>query len=256
MYKIHRWVRSPRDPNTSIFRYFRLNRFEDLIESRELYCTRLDQFDDPWEGVLPPNTVPLEKDHFTNEPRTAGDELTDFEVFVREGNRLNRMSAYASCWYQSSHESDAMWRLYGAEGVAIRSTFARLCSSLESEQRDVFVGGMYYLDYETEQPPTYGNTLCAPFCKRIEFSHERELRAVVVQTPSEWKGGLFPYDELRDTHPKGIRLTCDLEQLIDRIYVAPYATPSFKARIEDLLVQADIHAPVVASSLSERPSLI
>lgn len=150
-----------------------------------------------------------------------------------------------------------MWRLYGSEGVAVRSTFSRLCSSVELEPRDVYVGAVKYFDYEVEQPPTYGNTLSAPFCKRIEYAHERELRLAAMELPASWKGGLFPSDEeLRDVHPVGIRAKCDLKELIERVYVSPGATENFRIEVQDLLSEGGIEVPLVVSTLSRRPSLI
>jgi hypothetical protein len=72
-----------------------------------------------------------------------------------------------------------MWNLYARDGVAIRSTFRRLCESLEKEASDVPVGLVAYLDYIMEQPATYGNTLAPIFSKRREFEHEREVPLVL-----------------------------------------------------------------------------
>lgn len=102
----------------------------------------------------------------------------------------------------SEHESDGMWRLYSHDGVAVRSTFHRLCASLVNEPESVYIGEIRYFDFRTEQPPTYGNTLAVAYYKRQEFEHERELRAVVVKTPTDWKSGSPPYEERRDVHPK------------------------------------------------------
>jgi hypothetical protein len=256
MYKQHGWAKPPNDPNVSIWRYFRLNRFIDLVEHGQSHFARLDQFPDQFEGVLPPGTVALAKDGFRDEPRNLGDELTDTQGVFREINRIGRLNNYANCWYMSDYESEAMWRLVGDVGVAIQSTFARLCASLASEPKSVYVGEMQYFDYRSEQPPTYGNTTAIAFFKRKEFEHERELRAVVVHPLKDRKTGSLLYEEYRHAHPRGFRTATDLDMLIERVVLAPGHSLSLKGQVVKMMERSGLEKPVTPSSLDDLPTLI
>lgn len=97
MYEPHGWVKTPTNPHVSIWRYFNYERFGDFRKSGCLHFARFDQFADPWEGVLPPETVALAKDRFRNAPINPGDELTDFQMLIRDVNRVNKLGSYASC---------------------------------------------------------------------------------------------------------------------------------------------------------------
>lgn len=255
MYKQHGWVKPPKDANTPIIRYFRLNRFIDLLDSESLYFTRLSQFNDPYDGILPDGTKSLEKDHFTNLPRNPEDDLTDFEMLMRSINRTNRYCTYASCWYGNKHESAAMWELYGNQGIAIQSTFAGLRGSLSNTKDDVYIGEMTYFDFSAVQPPTYGNTLSAAYSKRIEYEYERELRAVIVRTPEEWTHGDLS-EELIARQPLGLRVPIDVGTLIQGIILAANTQVSALKVINDKLTSLGIVAPLKTSRLSEAPRLI
>ena len=256
MYEKHGWVRTPTNRDIPIWRYFKPRRFFGLLESGELHFARLDQFTDAFEGVLPPSTVPLAKDGFRHVPRNLGDGLTDWEMLARDINRLNKLGVYANCWYMNERESDGMWRLYGPDGIAVRSTFNRLVASLANEPEAVHVGEVIYLDFDTEQPPTYGNTLAVAYNKRREYEHERELRVVMVKPPADWTSGSPPYAERRDTHPNGLKVTVVLDTLIERVYVAPGRSESFREEVRAALERHSLNKLVVASALDRRPVLL
>jgi hypothetical protein len=149
-----------------------------------------------------------------------------------------------------------MWRLYGPEGVAIQSTFGRLVKSFDDESDPIYIGKVTYLDFLADQPPTYGNTISVAFCKRKEFEHEREVRAVVVKAPAEWKSGSPPYAEHRDAHPKGFKLQVNLERLIEQVVLAPKSSSSFREEVQAALVRFGVCKPIAASHLDDLPALI
>ena len=256
MYEAHVWAKAPMNRKVTIWRYFRFNRFIDLLGSGQMHFARLDQFSDQFEGALPEGTVPLPKDSFLNKSTLPGGSPTNFERLVRTINRTGKLCTFASCWYTSEYESEAMWRLFGSDGVAIRSSFAQLCASFSGEARSVYVGEMRYLDFRTEQPPTYGNTLATAFYKRREFEHERELRAVVVECPDEWQSGPPQYETYRDTHPHGLKIQTNLGVLIDRIVLAPGHSQVLKEPVAALMRQHGLDKPIVPSTLDDLPTLI
>ncbi len=255
MYKPHGWVRPPENVNAPMIRYFPLERFLDLLSSESLYFARLSQFSDAFDGILPKATKSLAKDRFTNLPRNPEDEFTDFEMLVRSNNRINRFYTYASCWYNSKFESDAMWKLYGSGGVAVQSTFARMRDSFAAAKEDVVIGEMTYFDFASFQPPTYGNTMAAPFFKRIECEHEREVRAVTVHQPEDWTHGDLTDDHI-SRQPLGLKIPAHLELLIEGIILAPGSTHSTSNELREKLSSIGISAPVRKSNLDDIPHLI
>jgi hypothetical protein len=256
LYEPHVWVRRPTDENVPIWRYLKTNRFIDLIDRRQLHFARFDQYPDPWEGVLPTETRALSNDHFRNVPIRPGDTLTDFEMYVRDVNRINKLCSYANCWFMNEHDSDAMWRLYAPEGVAVRSTLRRLCGSVAQEPEPVYVGEVVYFDFRTEQPPTYGVTLPVAFSKRRQYEHERELRAVIVKPPAEWTSGSAPYEEYRDVHPKFMKVPVELDILIERICLAPGSPEAFQVHVREAMRRHGLDKPIELSALDDRPDLV
>jgi hypothetical protein len=97
MYKPHPWAPTPSDPELAIWRYIPYSRWVDLVETKELHFTRLDQYTDEWEGLLPEGTIPLPKDGFTGKPRRPDDELTDFQMHLRSVGLLNKLCGYVNC---------------------------------------------------------------------------------------------------------------------------------------------------------------
>ena len=255
MYEPHGWVRAPSDLSTVIWRYFKLPYFLDLVTSRELYFTRLDRFQDQSDGTLPRETAPLAKDRFTNLPIHPEDELTDFQMLIRDQNRLTRLGFYASCWYTRPVESDPMWRLYGQD-IAVRTSVGSFCDCFRLEPSAVHIGKVHYYDFANEQAPTYGNTLSIAFNKSNEFEDERELRAVVTYLPAGWISGTPPYHELKDIHPDHRRIAVDLNALIESVSIAPGRFDEISTVVIETLERVGLSKPVRKSSLDRLPPIL
>lgn len=207
----------PPDNAISVWRYLDLWKFIDLLNTRELYLSRVDKLDDPHEGsITRPQHVGFRMDEFLADvPLSPSPEQR-----ARYRQEL-RKRTYVSCWHVNQHESEAMWRLYSnaAQGIAIRTTYEKLSNSLSDP--DMYIGLITYKDFEKEAfcllwleshwPINYGDF--APFMhKRLAFQHEREVRIIKMT------------DEAIDENwEAGIRLDWDLSQIIDGIYVNPYA---------------------------------
>src|SRR5262249_20825018 len=61
----------------------------------------------------------------------------------------------ASCWFESPHESAAMWRLYapGKEGVAIATTFGKLDNLIKTAAKPAWLVGaarVKYIDHSND----------------------------------------------------------------------------------------------------------
>src|SRR5207248_2242494 len=110
-----------------LWRYSDFVKFTSLIATRTLHFTRGDGFEDPFEGAMgaranrprwekhyreffrqavlhPPNGIkPPSEARASKEARRLWKEFA---------GRNDALEHFINCWYESTHESDAMWRLY------------------------------------------------------------------------------------------------------------------------------------------------
>jgi len=79
MYEAHPVFVQPDDPNVKVWRYMDFTKLVSLLDSRTLYFTRPDKFDDPFEGSLPHMDVAARqqmlKDLNLNIPEAARDNF-------------------------------------------------------------------------------------------------------------------------------------------------------------------------------------
>lgn len=116
-------------------------KFVSLIDSRRLYFTRVDKFDDPFEGswprinVLARNEIP-EDIHSDNREAFAN-------AMGKMGQINKQLPKYVAvnCRHMNEHESAAMWKLYlkSNEGIAVQSSYNKLRDCIIDDEQ-VFVG--------------------------------------------------------------------------------------------------------------------
>jgi len=242
-------------------------KFVSMLDRRSLYLRNLEALSrtGPFEGVLPKNffehrnwttlnEVPDEerKRYSHSGPLSAEDKLATIkssrEAYAKTA-WSTRKSIYVNCWHMSEHESHAMWSIYAnkGSGIAISSTFNRLESALNlPEGRELYSGEIKYSDYNTDPnrfiPP---NLFVNAMTKRRSFEFERELRVVFWDTSISHK--VLPngvqidreHEEIENLKvADGVEIPCDLDTLIQNIYLYPAAEewfhvtahPAFKRR--------------------------
>lgn len=107
---------------------------------------------------------------------------------------------------------------------------------------------MEYLDYDTESFEI--NNVNLPYIhKRKSFEYENELRAIVVEYPSELKPEFF--DQI---NKRGINVEVNLDILIEKIYIAPTSPGWFRELVKSITIKYGIDKPIVDSKLDERPA--
>ena len=197
------------DMTEPLWRYFKTERFLDLLQSNHLYFAAARQFEDPFEGavaVLPPG--------FPVDPRYAKPE--SHERAFEELRRLTKVS----CWHRASYESDAMWQLYAGsrKGVAIRTNAERIRAAAkpfrlkpEYGHEDIWAGNVNYVDLLKERLRV--NMMDRFWYKHMAFSWEREFRLAVSVRMAEEFGVSVP--------EHGVKVEFEVPQLIDRIYLGP-----------------------------------
>ena len=199
----------PIDGNILVWRYVNLAKFISHLVSKSLALTRLDLFDDPYEGSQTAKTV-AGIDAFLKNMSGPNSGYHELGKLVR----ANRSCTYVSCWHINEHESEAMWRLYAGAGggVALQTTYKKLVESIE-EQYGTYIGVVRYIDYSVASFPD-ANLFWPVMHKRASFSHEREVRLVRhIGSPVNQE----------ESSPQILEMPWSIEKYVDNIFVEPYA---------------------------------
>ena len=165
-----------------IYKYMSFDKFVALIERQKLYLTRVDHWDDTFEGYLLSH-------YMAKDSRFAylGDKL---------GTKIKKsifQSMYAQSWTLEGVESDAMWRIYSSDGqgVRIKASISDIQSRIEAGiNQDEYMLSNFKVEYANEVSVSTSSTrsdilnkICdgdlikyALGVKRPAFKHEVEYR--------------------------------------------------------------------------------
>ncbi len=229
-YEAHAVFEKPSDENATMWRYMSFSKFAWLMQQSQLYFTVLDQLEDVHEATLP------------------WAYLSTWDERIVASFHQERKASAVNCWHLNENESALMWKAYGSykEGIAIRSTFARLTRAFtDSDDNNwsygspVFVGTVKYIDFKNTAKEQLDEIIKRPdnaffpmLYKRDYFKHEQEVRAVLSPKP----GGIL-YEAFRQDEMRGIGVPVDLDVLIERIYVAPAAEDWFYKFVRSLVLE-------------------
>ena len=231
MFKNHPSFRPPENGNQKCWRYLDFTKFIDLIDSSQLFFTRIDKLEDPYEGTYT-------KRAYEQKNKAGLDHPNFYKLLITK--------TLVNCWHMNEHESAAMWKLYlkSDEGIAIQTTYDRIVASLDLEKElNTFVGKVNYLDYEKDSFD-WGNTYNAFLHKRRSFEHERELRIIIDL--SNGNPGIKTGDlKIEHGHRIGIKLT----ELIESVYISPTAPKWIFKLIKSILTRYQLDFPVYQSKL-------
>jgi hypothetical protein len=131
------------DGDPEIWRFFPLNRFEDMIANDELFFNRADRFpQDDNEGIPPEDYL---RKVFNLRRYDIADEKTLIHhtgVFAQD-----REAFYVTCWHLARTEQQAMWRDFG-NGVAIVSRYGMLKTVLDAQLDRTYLGLVRYGEFK------------------------------------------------------------------------------------------------------------
>jgi hypothetical protein len=224
-------INSPDGQDHQIWRFMDFPKFVSMLQKQSLWFTRLDQFLDPYEGMLTKPTA-----EFFEETKWRGG--VHYEKF--------RKHHCVNCWHMNDYESAAMWELYSkTDGVAIRSSLSRLQQSFPEtvpvRQWGIRGDSVMYLDYDTQRTASKtseGLMMHLPgyLSKRLSFEHEREYRLAI---------GL----EEHERESVGVLVPVLLEKLIERVVVSPTAPPWMVELVRQEVKLYELDLPVAQSDL-------
>ncbi|MBN2439066.1 MAG: hypothetical protein JXL20_10770 [Deltaproteobacteria bacterium] len=233
----------PPSANCTLWRYIDFTKFLSLLENRCLFFSRVDQFDDPYEGALSRAGV----EFLRNQIASVGGANETVDYFINVIDSM-RQQVFINCWFMSEHESAAMWKLYlqSPEGVAIRTDHDTLAATLDRSPLKVRTTMVKYVDYD--KVPIPPDNAFFPFVyKRLNFAHETELRAII------WSNEDINKTQVHDG-AMGVTIDVESEEFIKSVHVSPNATKWFGQLVEQVLRRYNLSIPVVRSSLYDRPS--
>ncbi|MGV2964869.1 hypothetical protein [Paenibacillus sp. AGC30] len=227
----------------SIWRYMDFSKFVSLLDKKELFFSNPSLFRDPYEGAY------SERDfvNLIGEPYSYIPDLKyDFDIrreslIERTRNILNYVGV--SCWHLNEEESAAMWDLYlgTSNGIAIKTSISNLINSFDHNEYDLFFGEVQYINYLQDMASQ--NAIETLFYKRQSFSHENEFRLIVFEDPDEQFFSEY-----------GVNVQCNLEVLIDDIYVSPTSPSWFKDVVQSVTNKYDLESKrVIQSNLYSGP---
>lgn len=272
---------------TRLWRYTDLSKFVDLLSSSKLWLTNAEILaaDDPYEGtpgaIHFPHRMWRTLDEVPEQLRvqilelcsrgTDGTPQSAFSGwFMMEEQRCIMMQSgrrdyYINCWHAADHESAAMWKIYGSPGagVAIVTNGARLEIALSENTEDVYLGAVRYRDPSFVQIGG-SNAFDTIMLKRSSYSYEQEVRLVHWHTDDvhdalanfSWNDETLRFDDiLDDPRPlrSGMPFNCDLDVLIERVVVSPFAPPWYGPMIERMRERFGHRFPVHRSKLLDAP---
>lgn len=248
MYEEHPVFEKPSNQNIKVWRYMDFTKFVSLLNSESLFFSRADKFEDPFEGVYSQANKILRPEVYSDIPnQQLFFEKIDFI------NRKIREHTLINCWHINEHESSAMWKLYlsSNEGIAIQTTFGKLCESFSNTEDEVFLGKVKYVNYETDWIPE-GNTFSPFLFKRKSFEHEHEVRAIVQIFSQEFRTE-NSIDINSPIYEYGKNIEVDLQILIENIYISPTSPKWFVDLIRSVLEKFQLNKNVVQSQLYNNP---
>jgi hypothetical protein len=245
----------PENQDTEIWRFLTVEKLEKLLNG-ELYFRRANLFDDEMEG-LPPEDY----ERMLNLSRYDLNDIQERNAAIGFIACM-RQSHYLNCWYLFDEEKVEMWKKFAPNGVAVRSTYARLKAVLEpiTEEEHPTLGLVRYGSAHVNR----WNTDVFVSTKKKQYAHEREVRAMLtVRDPHEGGNRYIDINNwyrdrpLYDTpNPKGINRPVDLNTLIVEVVVSPYADPATLGVIQAMVRDARCALPVRVSDLARYAALL
>lgn len=232
----------PENENVKIWRFLDFTKYVSLLDNQSLFFSSLTKLEDPYEGVLPKSNVEdqkraLAKFEFSDETLKWIINMDFFKKFI-----------LVNCWQMSDNDSNLMWKTYvkNGYGVAIQSTFKKL-EYVFSNNPDVLIGMVRYIDHNSDKIPS-DNFFHQFLHKRKNFSDEQELRAI---TEYKTKSNRISEEELDSI--KGIHIKIDLDELIEKIYVAPTSSEWFLELTKSVSKKFGMNKPIEKSSIFTKP---
>jgi hypothetical protein len=215
-------------------------KFLAMLTSGALHFSRLDLLGDDFEGSITARDLASLQRLRAEDPRHTPPPESKFWYWLR-------WEYYVNCWHLNSHESAAMWSLYGGRdgAVAVRARYDSLAQALPD---GAMIGLVTYVDYEDD---SVLSGFTGPPCmyKRLSFAHEREVRAFFPNfqdAEANTQMGVPPASP-------GADIPVDLEKLVEAVFISPKAPDWYVGVLQDAIKKYGYDWEVHRSALDREP---
>lgn len=242
--KLYENVKQPND-SSLIWRYISFDKFVNMLSTRKLFFSRLDNFPDQLEGTMPIKNKASIAVGINKLPFTSHSEAILFSE--REEKIVNSYRGFtlANCWSKNDAESLALWRIYldGAKyGIAIQTNYGKLKKSISTKANDILFGEVEYVnELDSIQQQTISLRKIPP------YTFENEVRAVIFNQYTE--------EGPRKGFPKykyGLTVDVDINNLIEKIYMPPLSPKWFEETVSEVIKKYDYEFIIVPSEIREK----
>lgn len=200
------------------------------------------------------------------------------ELRIRQAY-AHRRSYFINCWHLNEYESLAMWDIYSRkdEGIAIISSESNFIDAFSAINSDIYGGIVKYADYDC---PSFtidvDNGFNSILHKRASYDYEREYRLVfwdtevthtyiptqIIEFNSNGERSISlgrasigrSEEDIKNVEPEvSFNAKCDLNKLINEIYVSPSAPSWFFDIVSNIVEKYNVNVPVYHSKLANDP---
>lgn len=254
------------EPNTILWRYMDLEKYESILKEQALFFCRDDKFSDPFEGSIPKKVVEARKkmiqeyskkyEYSFNKEKIEKDEKDNEGFSIR--HKLFKRGTIVNCWHINMNESDAMWKLYlkTNEGVAIQTSADSIYKAFRDSIEDVKLSKVRYIDYDHDiwyHPVDYPikpyNFLIPLIHKRVEFKQENELRIFheIIEAQND--------DTYWDKQPNHIGkfISVKIDKLIHKVILPPTTDNKVELEVKKITSLFKFNFIIERSKLCNEP---
>lgn len=237
-------------------KYLNLSKFVSLLQDG-IWFSRLDNFDDDYEGRVSDKTVRHRFDKWEYLEFEDDPPPYDLRQMYAAEDEILRKQSFVSCWRYGGEESAVFWNAYidDGNGVAVETTLDTLSSAMEGADREVLIGKVNYREYKGSDERFAANGVDRVFHKRIAFGDEKELRLLTRQQLNDLDLEVSETGDIDmelEADP-GFNLKVDPEDLIERIILPPDINDRQLTQVVQLMEYHDITAEIWRSMLDVSP---
>jgi hypothetical protein len=180
-------IREPSNHSSVLWKYLDLHRFIYLLTQEKFFFSRLDKFEDPFEGIA---TRLIKQGARFSEINGKYKKLHDL-VHFQEAMSAQK-SQYVNCWFAGERESMAMWNLHsGPDSVALKADFKTLSNGLKRpfqkyiKENDgnysIICSSVHYLELNPfNEKASAGKYHYSALKKDKSFEYEKEYRFLIT----------------------------------------------------------------------------
>lgn len=238
--------------NPIIGRYIDIRKFISMLFKNSLFFVRVSKLEDPYEGMYPRRTREERINwmkRFVREENVEKINDTQIEKTVIDREKLDMLLRDLTCvnsWHMFENENYLLWKTYSNTdaGIMILSSYEKLFAELENSiDKKFIISKISYADYDNDYYGS-GSTNLAFIHKPHFYSDEKEIRAIHEVSNTGWI-----HHWKNEENENGIYVQVNLQNLIDKIIVAPFAPQWYFDLIKSINEKYSLNKPIIYSKL-------